>query len=336
MRKYFLGGSKSIRRGIHADRHAPGLFAVPSVATETGWAAEDFYSILGVHPAADTKAIKAAYYELMRSYHPDQSSSVDTNEFCALLNEIYRTLSEPESRAVYDAIAGFSADALNPFLDTSYPADQVFVDEVSCIGCGKCVRACPAAFFIEASKYGRARVVPGADMSQLEEEVQVAIETCPVDCIYWVSSPQLSLLETALARMDRVDAFIMLRNHRSPGNVFDEANRAWQKRQAHIAAIRKQHEYSMQGSSSSSGSFFSSGWASFFSQHVEFKSSTSTAYSDSNSHQDSSSREYEESHSEDPNKRHIAGLAAAASKAMRRWRLHHSVVTAAAQKVLTE
>jgi ferredoxin len=28
---------------------------------------------------------------------------------------------------------------------------QVFVDEVSCIGCGKCVRACPGVFQIEVS-----------------------------------------------------------------------------------------------------------------------------------------------------------------------------------------
>jgi hypothetical protein len=33
------------------------------------------------------------------------------------------------------------------------------------------------------------------------------------------------MLETALENMDRVDAFIMLRNHRSPGNVFEEAHR---------------------------------------------------------------------------------------------------------------
>jgi len=44
---------------------------------------------------------------------------------------------------------------------------------VNCIGCGKCVRSCPEAFFIEASKYGRARVMPGADVVELQEEVQV-------------------------------------------------------------------------------------------------------------------------------------------------------------------
>jgi hypothetical protein len=33
------------------------------------------------------------------------------------------------------------------------------------------------------------------------------------------------MLEATLEAMDRVDAFIMLRNHRSPGNVFEEAAR---------------------------------------------------------------------------------------------------------------
>lgn len=41
-----------------------------------------------------------------------------------------QTLSDPDARAMYDAIAGFSVEAVNPFIDTSFPADQVFVDEV--------------------------------------------------------------------------------------------------------------------------------------------------------------------------------------------------------------
>eukprot|EP00878_Enallax_costatus_P017102 GHUV01017957.1.p1 GENE.GHUV01017957.1~~GHUV01017957.1.p1 ORF type:complete len:163 (+),score=7.04 GHUV01017957.1:253-741(+) len=121
----YLHCTKMYRLGSTADRRVARPVLARSMATETGWASEDFYSILGVHPAADSKMIKSAYYELMRYYHPDQSTAVDTNEFCALLNEIYRTLSDPEARAVYDAIAGFSENAINPFLDTSYPADQV-------------------------------------------------------------------------------------------------------------------------------------------------------------------------------------------------------------------
>ncbi len=30
-------------------------------------------------------------------------------------------------------------------------------------------------------------MVPGADPLELQEEIQVAMETCPVDCIHWVS-----------------------------------------------------------------------------------------------------------------------------------------------------
>lgn len=50
-------------------------------------------------------------------------------------------------------------------------AVQVFVDEISCIGCGKCVRACPQTFEIEASKYGRARVI--AQAADELEDIQV-------------------------------------------------------------------------------------------------------------------------------------------------------------------
>eukprot|EP00882_Tetradesmus_deserticola_P002356 GHRQ01002514.1.p1 GENE.GHRQ01002514.1~~GHRQ01002514.1.p1 ORF type:complete len:364 (+),score=150.51 GHRQ01002514.1:179-1270(+) len=312
---------------------------------ETGLSGEDFYSILGLHPAAESKSIKAAYYSMMRMYHPDQQAttsnggslsgeaedSVDTNEFCALLNEIYTTLSNPEAREMYDAIAGFSASALNPFMDTSYPADQVFVDEVSCIGCGKCVRACPAAFLVEESKYGRARVIPGADVLALEEEVQVAIETCPVDCIHWVSSPQLSLLEATLASMTRVDAFIMMRQQRSPGNVFEEAERAWRKRQAKFAELRQQRDGAASGGNSSSGG----GWSSFFSQHVEMKGASSSSNS-GNGGSAGAGGDVDDGSSNDPARRKVAALAAAASRAMRRWQLYHEVNKKTAVKALAD
>jgi hypothetical protein len=52
---------------------------------------------------------------------------------CYLL--FLQTLMDPERRATYDALAGFSANSINPFMDASLPADQVFVDEFTCIGC---------------------------------------------------------------------------------------------------------------------------------------------------------------------------------------------------------
>jgi ferredoxin len=55
---------------------------------------------------------------------------------------------------------------------------------LQCIGCGKCVRQCPSTFEIEASKYGRARVV--SQVAEPPEDIQIAMEVCPVSCIYWV------------------------------------------------------------------------------------------------------------------------------------------------------
>ena len=49
---------------------------------------------------------------------------------CAPASSYMQTLSDPDARAMYDAIAGFSVESVNPFVDTSFPADQVFVDEV--------------------------------------------------------------------------------------------------------------------------------------------------------------------------------------------------------------
>jgi hypothetical protein len=36
-----------------------------------------------------------------------------------------QTLTDPDKRALYDALVGFSEGAVNPFMDASYPADQV-------------------------------------------------------------------------------------------------------------------------------------------------------------------------------------------------------------------
>ena len=92
-----------------------------------------------------------------------------------------------EKREAYDAIAGFSGGAVNPFNDTSYERNQVrhctvmrssievhrfrlhmpltysrslqvFVSEYDCIGCKNCTNVCSKTFAIE-DDYGRARAM---------------------------------------------------------------------------------------------------------------------------------------------------------------------------------
>lgn len=71
-------------------------------------------------------------------------------------------------------------------------SQMVYVDEHTCIGCTNCATIAQSTFFMH-SEYGRARVFQqwGDDL----ETIQIAIETCPVDCIHYVPYEELVALE---------------------------------------------------------------------------------------------------------------------------------------------
>jgi curved DNA-binding protein CbpA len=69
----------------------------------------DHYELLGVSPAADMKAIRAAYYELVHVYHPDRYFGKQLGSFTGPLlrvfgafTEAYEVLRRQDSRAEYD------------------------------------------------------------------------------------------------------------------------------------------------------------------------------------------------------------------------------------------
>ena len=68
----------------------------------------------------------------------------------------------------------------------------VYVDEITCIGCKHCAHVARNTFYIEPD-YGRSRVV--RQDGDIEEVIQEAIDTCPVDCIHWVDYTELKNLE---------------------------------------------------------------------------------------------------------------------------------------------
>jgi hypothetical protein len=148
-------------------------------------------------------------------------------------------------------------------------------------------------------------------------------------CAPQVSAPQLSLLEAALARMERVDAFLMLRAHRSPGNVFEEARIAWQKRQATIAHMRREQAFAAAGGGGGGGDGGgASGWVSFWSQHVEVKGSGRPGGGGSarpGSPADAGGGDAQ-SALRDPAARRVAELASAASRVLRRWQQYQRLV----------
>ncbi|KXZ46387.1 hypothetical protein GPECTOR_44g62 [Gonium pectorale] len=288
---------------------------------------EDFYSLLGVSPLADAKEIKRAYYSMMRTCHPDRSGDSESNDFCALLNDVYETLTDPTRRALYDELAGFSAESINPFLDDRYPRDRVFVDEFSCIGCRNCNNVCPKTFGMEED-YGRARVM--VQDVDTESKLQEAIDTCPVSCIHWVTAPQLSLLETAMARMERVAVWSLMGGAGANKDVFTEASLAWTRRQSDIR--QRVAEAAPQQPQAAP-----TGW-SFWNNTVSFNGATgSRFYRDANQkrqQQQASSSGAGSSGGGDRESRGVAELAARAARVARTWRRYQEVAMAARRDML--
>ncbi|KAG2444273.1 hypothetical protein HXX76_001030 [Chlamydomonas incerta] len=311
--------------------------ASQSAALTEEAAEEDFYSLLGVSPLADNKEIKAAYYRMVRTCHPDRSGDDDATDFCAMLNEVYETLSDPTKRALYDELAGFSAQSVNPFLDDRYPADRVFVDEFSCIGCRNCNAVCPKTFGMEED-YGRARVMV-QDVDP-EPKLQEAMDTCPVSCIHWVTAPQLNLLESAMARMERVAVWSMMGGSGMGANkdVFVEASYGWQRRQSEIrqrvAEATAAASYK-QASSKPAAAAKKSGWA-FWNNAVDFGAAAgSQFYNDANTARAKKQQDQQQTAGNgDRESRAVAGLAARAARAARTWRRYQDVAAASRREKL--
>ena len=69
---------------------------------------KDYYKILGVSRNADEKAIKKAYRNLARKFHPDHNPGDDkAKERFQEVNEAHEVLSDPDKRSKYDQ---FGAD----------------------------------------------------------------------------------------------------------------------------------------------------------------------------------------------------------------------------------
>ena len=68
----------------------------------------DYYEVLEVPPAASASAIRSAYYERARRFHPDQNQhrpsalSLPCRRIAQRLNESYCVLRDPGRRQAYD------------------------------------------------------------------------------------------------------------------------------------------------------------------------------------------------------------------------------------------
>ena len=89
----------------------------------------------------------------------------------------------------------FELSGRDPALGGKLRERAVWVDERKCIGCTYCSSVATNTFAMEQEQ-GRARAFRQDGDS--DELIQEAIDTCPVDCIDWVSFEDLIKLEEVI------------------------------------------------------------------------------------------------------------------------------------------
>ena len=82
-----------------------------------------------------------------------------------------------------------------PLLGGALREQAVWVDESTCIGCRYCAHVATNTFVMEPD-LGRSRAIRQDGDST--DRIQEAIDTCPVDCIHWVSFESLDTLKAHL------------------------------------------------------------------------------------------------------------------------------------------
>jgi electron transport complex protein RnfB len=83
---------------------------------------------------------------------------------------------------------------LNPANGVHRPPQVALIDEAACIGCTKCIRACPVDAIVGASK--RMHTVIAAWCTGCE----LCLPPCPVDCIDLAAVPELPQASLSRAR----------------------------------------------------------------------------------------------------------------------------------------
>jgi electron transport complex protein RnfB len=91
-------------------------------------------------------------------------------------------------------LLGREAKPLNPANGTEKPAEIAVIDEDACIGCTKCIQACPVDAIVGANKLMHTVIRDECNGCEL------CIPACPVDCIAMaVDEARLGVLHNARA-----------------------------------------------------------------------------------------------------------------------------------------
>src|SRR5213076_1493756 len=93
-------------------------------------------------------------------------------------------------------LLGRQAKPLNPANGLYRPPQVAVIDEAVCIGCTKCIQACPVDAIVGASKLMHTVIASWCTGCEL------CIPPCPVDCIALVAVPALPEADLSRQRHD--------------------------------------------------------------------------------------------------------------------------------------
>ncbi|MEA3221005.1 RnfABCDGE type electron transport complex subunit B [Immundisolibacter sp.] len=100
--------------------------------------------------------------------------------------------------AALATLLGRPAQALDPACGPAPPPQRAWIDPAACIGCTKCIQACPVDAIVGASK--RLHGVIGQECNGCG----LCVAPCPVDCIHLLPQPaESSQQRAALAATNR-------------------------------------------------------------------------------------------------------------------------------------
>ncbi|XP_052195235.1 chaperone protein dnaJ C76, chloroplastic-like [Diospyros lotus] len=188
---------------------------------------KNYYELLGVSVDSTPQDIKGAYRKLQKKYHPDIAGQRG-HEYTLMLNKAYKVLIREDLRREYDASIGqlrVSFGRNIPGLGSSswegpIRSHALFVDENACIGCRECIHHASNTFTMDESlASARVRVQYGDDDTKLE----VAVDSCPVNCIHWVDGKDLPVLEFLMRPRPKEGHGVFGQGWERPKNVFSAA-----------------------------------------------------------------------------------------------------------------
>ncbi|OGT42888.1 MAG: hypothetical protein A3F13_01460 [Gammaproteobacteria bacterium RIFCSPHIGHO2_12_FULL_40_19] len=130
------------------------------------------------------------------------------------------------------------------YKEPSDPPKIAVIREAECIGCTKCIQACPFDSIMGATKLMHTVI------KDICTGCELCVEPCPVDCIDIVSAPEKSSAEKALfsqharARFEKRNARLQKERIRDREKYLQikqagEKNKTMEERKAEIAAILK-------------------------------------------------------------------------------------------------